>query len=95
MLPSKLITAMVTFSVHLVQCQSLNTVSFSDPGSGLDISLAIPDVQSAPFPLYMTFTAPIEVGWGGFATGGCMLRSPLIVAWPNNDSVLVTTRWAK
>ncbi|KAJ9138284.1 hypothetical protein NKR19_g7892 [Coniochaeta hoffmannii] len=71
-----------------------NVVTFSDPGIQLDISLAIPNTTAAPFPLLVTFSAPLSVGWAGFATGGCMLRSPLIVAWPNNKSVVATTRWA-
>ncbi|KAB5530381.1 hypothetical protein GE09DRAFT_1252550 [Coniochaeta sp. 2T2.1] len=72
-----------------------NFVSFTDPGIELSIKLAIPDVSSPPFPLLLTFTAPISVGWAGFATGGCMLRSPLIVAWPNGKDVVVSSRWAK
>lgn len=94
MMFSKLSTAILPLFIPLSYCEALNTVSFSDAGVGLEISLAIPDAKSAPFPMYMTMTAPTSVGWGGFATGGCMLRSPLILAWPNGDNVMVTTRWA-
>ncbi|KAB5581029.1 hypothetical protein GE09DRAFT_1256171 [Coniochaeta sp. 2T2.1] len=72
-----------------------NFVSFTDPGIELTIKLAIPDASSPPFPLLITFSAPLAVGWAGFATGGCMLRSPLIVAWPNGKDVVVSSRWAK
>jgi cellobiose dehydrogenase (acceptor) len=72
-----------------------NAVTVTDPGIDLDISLALPNATVAPFPLLVTFTAPVSVGWAGFATGGCMLRSPLIVAWPNGTAgVVATTRWA-
>lgn len=88
---SHLTTALLSTAVT---AQNGSFVSFSDQGIELDIKLAIPDTKTAPFPLLVTFTAPISVGWAGFATGGCMLRSPLIVAWPNGNSVLATTRWA-
>lgn len=92
---SQLATVLLSTITSLAQAQNGSFVSFSDPGIELDIKLAIPDTTSAPFPLLVTFSAPINVAWAGFATGGCMLRSPLIVAWPNGKSVLATTRWAK
>lgn len=92
---SQLANVLLATSTSLAQAQNGSFVSFSDPGIELDIKLAIPDATSAPFPLLVTFSAPINVAWAGFATGGCMLRSPLIVAWPNGKSVLATTRWAK
>jgi len=76
------------------RAQNGSFVSYSDQGIELDIKLAIKEASAAPFPLLVTFTAPVAVGWAGFATGGCMLRSPLIVAWPNNSTVMATTRWA-
>lgn len=91
---SQLASLLLGATTSFVQAQNGSFVSFSDPGIELDIKLAIPDTTAAPFPLLVTFSAPISVGWAGFATGGCMLRSPLIVAWPNGNSVLVTTRWA-
>jgi hypothetical protein len=91
------IPALLLPTVPVALCQSTpsgNSATFSDPGIELDISLALPNVSAAPFPLLVTFSAPLAVGWAGFATGGCMLRSPLIVAWPNGTSVVSTTRWA-
>ena len=77
-----------------VQAQNLTMSSFTDKGADLTFKLAIPDKTSAPFPLLMSIIAPVGVSWSGFATGGCMLRSPLIVAWANGTGVAVTTRWA-
>lgn len=68
--------------------------SFTDEGIGATYTIAIPEVPSAPFPLLMSISVPRDVSWAGFATGGCMLRSPLIVAWVNGTSLVVTTRWA-
>jgi len=76
------------------QAQNLALSSFTDAGANLTFKLAIPETTSAPFPLLMSIIAPIGVSWAGFATGGCMLRSPLIVAWPNGTGVAVSTRWA-
>ena len=77
-----------------VQAQSPALSSFTDASANLTFKLAIPEKASAPFPLLMSITAPISVSWAGFATGGCMLRSPLIVAWANKTNVVVSTRWA-
>ncbi|KAK0633992.1 hypothetical protein B0T14DRAFT_508179 [Immersiella caudata] len=84
----------------LVQSQAQNQArplsSFTDSSANITFKLAIPDTTSAPFPLLMSIIAPIGISWAGFATGGCMLRSPLIVAWPkaNGTGFVVTTRWA-
>jgi len=77
-----------------VQAQSLPLSSFTDASANLTFKLAIPDKTAAPFPLLMSIVAPIGISWAGFATGGCMLRSPLLVAWVNGTGVAVTTRWA-
>jgi hypothetical protein len=91
---SQLASVVLAASGSLAQGQNGSFVSFSDVGIGLDFKLAIPDTSAAPFPLLLTISAPISVGWAGFATGGCMLRSPLIVAWRNGNNVVATTRWA-
>ncbi len=80
--------------VAQTQAQTSGLSTFSDAGSGVSIKLAIPDKTAAPFGMLMSIAAPVNVTWVGFATGACMLRSPLIVAWPNRSSVAVTTRWA-
>ncbi|KAK5659576.1 hypothetical protein OQA88_778 [Cercophora sp. LCS_1] len=77
-----------------VQAQNTTMASYTDASANLTFKLAIPDTTAAPFPLLMSIIAPIGISWAGFATGGCMLRSPLIVAWVNGTGVVVTTRWA-
>ncbi|KAK4442583.1 hypothetical protein QBC34DRAFT_312817 [Podospora aff. communis PSN243] len=74
--------------------QDLTMSTFTDASANLTIKLAIPEVTAAPFPLLMSIAAPVGISWAGFATGGCMLRSPLVVAWVNGSGVVVTTRWA-
>lgn len=71
--------------------------AYTEPASGVTIKLAIPEVETAPFPILMSIVAPASVTWVGWAAGACMLRSPLIVAWPkaNNAGIQVVTRWAK
>lgn len=90
------IAAVVLSAARLVLCDDCegNYATFSDPGIDLDVSLALPNVSTPPFPMLLTFSAPLSVGWAGFATGGCMLRSPLVVAWRNGSDVVATTRWA-
>ena len=86
---------LLTLATSLALATAQNMSSFTDPTANLTFKLAIPaDKNSAPFPLLMSIAAPVGVSWAGFATGGCMLRSPLIVAWVNGTGVVVTTRWA-
>jgi len=78
-----------------VQAQNSTLSSWTDAVSGVTFKLAIPDKSAAPFPILMSFVAPINITWAAFATGACMLRSPLIVAWPSGAGVVVTARWAR
>ncbi|PGG98607.1 hypothetical protein AJ79_08811 [Helicocarpus griseus UAMH5409] len=39
-------------------------------------------------------SAPLDIGWAGFAWGGAMAYNPLTVAWRNEDSVVVSSRMA-
>ncbi len=87
--------ALAMAGLTAAQNSSAGLLSWTDAGgSGVTIKLAIPDKTAAPFGILMSIVAPVKVTWVGFATGACMLRSPLIVAWPNGTSVAVTTRWA-
>lgn len=38
--------------------------------------------------------APIAIKWAGIALGGAMIGNPLLVAWPNGNSIVTSTRWA-
>ncbi|KAJ9144134.1 hypothetical protein NKR23_g6036 [Pleurostoma richardsiae] len=84
----------LTVAASTATAQNLSIAAWADASSGIAYKLAIPDVSSAPFPLLMSIVAPVDVTWAAFATGACMLRSPLVVAWPSGTNVIVTARWA-
>ena len=56
--------------------------------------LAIPDTTAAPFDTILQIISPVSFGWAGFAWGGGMTLNPLVVAWPNGNKVVVSSRWA-
>jgi cellobiose dehydrogenase (acceptor) len=71
-----------------------SVLSWTEPVSGVQYSVGIPEVAAAPFDIYTSIVAPIDVTWAAVAYGGCMLRSPLLVAWPHDTNVVVSPRWA-
>ena len=85
----------LAFVGSTVNAQNSTLSSWTDSVSGVTFKLAIWDTSAAPFPILMSFVAPINITWAAFAAGACMLRSPLIVAWPNGTNVVVTSRWAR
>jgi len=66
----------------------------STVGDGINVSIAIPDVDEGPFDILVKIAAPAKAGWAAVAWGGQMLRNPLSVAWPNEDGAIVSSRWA-
>jgi hypothetical protein len=66
----------------------------STVGDGINISIAIPDVDEGPFDILVKISASAKTGWAGVSWGGQMLHVPLSVAWPNDDGVVVTSRMA-
>jgi hypothetical protein len=87
------LVAMAASAAAIVHAHGM--ASFKEPTSGVTYSVIIEDKSSPPFAMLLSITAPINITWAGFATGGCMLRSPLLVAWPCGDSgVTVSSRWA-
>lgn len=62
--------------------------------NGIVYRVAIPDVTAAPFDVALQIVAPKAVGWAGLAWGGSMLNNPLTVAYPNGDTVTVSSRVA-
>ena len=56
--------------------------------------VAVPAGATAPYDVAFQIEAPAAVGWAGIAWGGGMLNNPLVVAWPNGDSVTVSARIA-
>ncbi|KAL1867141.1 hypothetical protein VTK73DRAFT_4335 [Phialemonium thermophilum] len=80
--------------VDSCRAEKPNVASFTDSVSGVSYQLAIPAVSQAPFPLLLSIAAPKNITWAGFATGGSMIGDPLLVAWPNDDTAVVSSRWA-
>lgn len=70
-------------------------LEWNEPTSGVTYGLAVPEAASAPFDVLLSIVAPAKAGWVGWAAGGCMLRSPILVAWPNGNTTVVSSRWAK
>jgi len=69
--------------------------AYTEPTSGVQYNLAIPQAAAAPFDIYTSIVAPINMTYAAIAFGGCMLRSPLLVAWKNEANILAAPRWAK
>lgn len=68
---------------------------FTEEASGVTWGVAIPDVAAAPYDILLSISAPATAGWVGWASGGCMLRSPLVVAWADGKGgVTAGARWA-
>ena len=83
-----------TLAVLATAVQGQKTVSWTEVASGVVYSMAIPAVDAAPFEVYLSITAPANITWAAVAFGGCMLRSPLVVAWKNSSNVVAAPRWA-
>jgi len=79
-------------------CPDDGEICFSEwvePASSIIYRVAIPDVASAPFDLFFQLVAPKDkAGWAAVGWGGRMNYNPLTVAWPNGDSVVVSSRWS-
>lgn len=75
-----------TFSQYNAQYKynSPNVISFRT---------AVPNPASAPYDIVLQVTALKDVGWLGLAWGGTMLNVPLTLAWPNGNSVTVSSRY--
>lgn len=77
-------------------CDAATTICYSEyTVSGISFRIAIPDdATAAPFPVLLQIVAPKAAAWAGIAWGGAMANNPLTVAWPNGDSVVVSSREA-
>jgi len=81
--------ALLATSVH-----GQNFAAYTEAVSGVEYNIAIPEVAAAPFDVYLSIVAPANITYAAVAFGGCMLRSPLLVAWKNNTNVVASPRWA-
>ncbi|KAI9170920.1 Cellobiose dehydrogenase [Paramyrothecium foliicola] len=75
-------------------CDEQLSLCFQEFSSSMGIRyrVAVPANAVAPFDVALQIVAPTDIGWAGFAWGGEMVNNPLTVAWPNSDSVIVTSR---
>lgn len=69
-------------------------IEYSSTASNPIYRVAIPDANAAPFDTLLQIIAPVSLGWAGFAWGGAMTLNPLTVAWPNGNTVTVSSRWS-
>ena len=69
--------------------------TYKTTGADITYQFAIPEAGAAPFDVLVSITAPTAIAWAGFAAGGKMTRNPLLVAWPNGNSVVVSPRWTR
>src|SRR3569833_220073 len=90
------VATLLTLATGIAHGQSTGLSSWTEPTSGVVYKLAIPDKSSAPFPILMTIVAPANITYAAWAAGGCMLRSPLLVAMPGAKGAGVEVRpmWA-
>ncbi|TAQ88464.1 hypothetical protein B7494_g3247, partial [Chlorociboria aeruginascens] len=62
--------------------------------SGISIRIALPDVTEAPFDAILQIVADVSNQWVGMAWAGQMTYNPLVVGWPNGNSMVVSSRYA-
>ncbi len=77
-----------------VQAQKMAT--YVEGTSSVTYKLAYPEAAVAPFDVLLSVEANVNASWVGVAMGGCMLRSPILLFWPNGKgSVSLSSRWAE
>lgn len=86
-----LVAALALFSAAVC---GQKTVTWTEASSGVQYNLAIPEAAAAPFDVYVSIISPVNNTYAAIAFGGCMLRSPLLVAWKNDTNIVVAPRWA-
>ena len=89
------LTSLTCVLALAVSAQAQKMLEWSNNTIGVTYKLAIPEASLGPFDMAWSIVAPVGMGWAALSMGGCMLRSPLLVAWPNGKSVVVSPRWAK
>ncbi|KAI0130528.1 hypothetical protein BJ170DRAFT_620401 [Xylariales sp. AK1849] len=75
---------------------SYTGISFSgySDGSGYVFGMALPEVPSTDLILQLVAPATDGAGWAGFDFGVQMANKLLVVAWPNGDEVMTSSRIA-
>jgi cellobiose dehydrogenase (acceptor) len=67
--------------------------SYVDPVHGIRLSTAFPAAAS-PTEFVGEIVAPIAAKWVGWSLGGGMNSNLLLVAWPNGNSIVSSTRYS-
>jgi hypothetical protein len=83
-----------TTSKYCSPTSSICYLEYSTSASNPTYRIAIPDATTAPFDTLLQITAPVALGWAGFAWGGGMTGNPLTVTWPNGNNATVSSRWS-
>jgi hypothetical protein len=56
--------------------------------------IALPKNPVDPYDAIIKIVAPVAHYWAGFAWGGTMVWNPLSVAWQNNQTTTISSRFA-
>ena len=77
-------------------CDAATTLCYNEfvsPGKVV-YRFAIPDTATAaPYDIALQIVAPKATGWAGVAWAGSMTNNPLLVAWPNGDTIVASSRF--
>lgn len=88
------IACSLLLAVSAAQAQKLAT--YKEETSAVTYKIGFPEAAAAPFDIFLSVEAPVTAQWVGVAFGGCMLHSPILLAWPNGKGgVTLSSRWAQ
>ncbi|EJF63960.1 cellobiose dehydrogenase [Dichomitus squalens LYAD-421 SS1] len=65
----------------------------TDPTYGVTYGIVLPQANTST-EFIGEIVAPIAAKWVGVAFGGAMIGDLLLVAWPNGNDIVASTRWA-
>ena len=77
--------------------EGINFQGITDPTYGVTYGFVFPPIASSgaqPTDFIAEIVAPVAAKWIGVALGGAMIGDLLLVAWPNGNSIVSSTRMA-
>lgn len=76
--------------------QQFNAMYGLGTGQSIAYRIAVPSPASSGsnYDMVIQISAPVGVGWAGLAWSGRMTTGPLLVAWRNGNSAVVSSRTA-
>ncbi|KAF2663046.1 iron reductase domain protein [Lophiostoma macrostomum CBS 122681] len=80
-----------------VDCEKSTGICYSgyqDTTSGMYFGIALPKNPVDPYDAIIKIVAPVAHYWAGFSWGGTMVWNPLSVAWRNNQTTTISSRFA-